>query len=98
MARIRGMTTIGFGAFAVVGVFLAPACGSDSGTENGQNGLTAGTSGTSGTGNGGGGTSGTSGTAGVPLGGQTTVGVDANLPGIGSAQCSNGRDDDGDGQ
>ena len=93
MARFRGMT-IGFGALAAV-VWMAPACGSDDGTTAGQNNL--GTSGTSGT-SGASGASGASGNAGVSLGGQTTVGVDANLPGIGTAQCSNGRDDDGDGQ
>jgi hypothetical protein len=89
--------TIGFGALAVV-VGLAPACGSDSNdANNGQSPI--GTSGTSGT-SGASGSSGASasGNATGGFSGQTTVGVDANLPGIGSAQCSNGLDDDGDGQ
>jgi hypothetical protein len=92
MARFRGMT-IGFGAVAVV-VGLAPACGSDDGTGDGTNNLgTSGNSGTSGAAG-----AAASGTATGGFSGQTTVGQDANIPGFGTAQCSNGKDDDGDGQ
>jgi hypothetical protein len=85
---------IGLWALAAAGVCMAPGCGGDDSTAAGQTGVTAGTSGTSGA-SGNGGASASSNAGGVS--GQTQVGVDASLI-TGQTQCSNGRDDDGDGQ
>jgi len=92
MVLFRGMS-IGQGALVVAaGLGLLVACGSDnSSTNDGQLGATAGNAGTSG-----GGASGTGNGAGG-FSGQTLVGYDAQTAGIGSAQCSDGIDNDHDG-
>lgn len=99
MAHFRGMT-FGFGALVAVSVCLVPACGSDDGTNNGQNGLTAGTSGTSGaSGNSGTSGGGTSGNGGGGVSGQNVVGTNPDAGNFvwGNTQCSDGKDNDGDG-
>lgn len=101
MARIRG-TTITYAVLAGALQMCFAACGSDSGTNNiGQTVSPDGSTGTGANANAGGavnagGATGTGNGTAVGLGGQSVLGVDANLI-TGNTQCSNGKDDDGDG-
>lgn len=81
---------------AVSSAALLAACGSDSSTSSiGQTGSADGSVGASTSGGGNAGAGATNGGGGFS--GQTLMGVDANAPGLGTTQCSDGKDNDGDG-